>query len=30
MGVYMLETSQALAESSSDVPTGYISFTFHM
>ena len=29
-GVYMLGTLQALAESSSNVPTRYISFTFHM
>ena len=29
-GVYMLGTLQALAESSSNVLTRYISFTFHM
>ena len=30
MGVYMLGTLQALAESSSNVPTRYIPFTFEM
>ena len=30
MGVYMLGTLQALAESSSNVLTRYISFTFDM
>ena len=30
IGVYMLGTFQALAESSSNVLTRYISFTFHM
>ena len=29
-GVYMLGIFQVLAESSSNVPTKYISFTFHM
>ena len=29
-GVYMLGTFQALSQSSSDVPTRYISFTFQM
>ena len=30
MGVYMLGTFQALSQSSSNVPTRYISFTFEM
>ena len=30
MGVYMLGTFQALSQSSSNVPTRYISFTFQM